>query len=787
MHRKTIRRSGSTFLLLALALAPQALPGASTPSISGYAPAATVSLVDLQTITVYGSDFQRGLSVKLTDPSGRTSLLNAGRVSQVSANSFQLLSRFTAAGDYQLQVTNPDGGVSNAQQLTVTEKPQPAVSGTNPYSAMVAAKEQVVTVLGSGFRTGLSVYLSRPGGGNELVQELRITNLTANQFELHAVLDRVGRYELWVTDPDGVQSNSYSFAVTSAQGPVRLFSINPSSPLVSSEVQVITVTGFAFQPGLAATVTSPSAGTTVLAGPGRVRNVTSTNFLLTATFTEPGDHTMQITNPDGGQSGVITFRVGDSGAMPEITSVLPAPVLASPQGVTLTVLGSSFEPGLNLSILSPDGVLSVFAAGQIFDLSSSSFSVVYGFATPGDYTLQVQAASTAKSKSYVLHVAAVSSAPTILSYAPIGLTTSSTPQTVTVHGYNFQPGLKAVWITSQGYTVPVPDLDASRVTSIGFEVNGTFPAEGTYLLQVTNPDGVKSDYFPIRVGAPGPSSPHITSHSPQPIAASANVRSLLVQGGDFIYGLSAILTLPDSTPVTYTPDQIQGITFSSFVIATSFQQTGNYTLQVKNPDGTLSNLYTFTVNAPPPSPVISSIAPTPVRVAITGQTIAVNGAGFLPGLKVHVTANPPMGDPTTIEVQAPQIQSVTPTGFLMTVSLSQPWTYDIQVDNPDGTQSNVFSFTVLDGVSQPAISGYIPTPYFMLTGQNFLDGLTVSVWTGSGDIYQLTGLAPLCSIDEKGMSHCTLTLPITLVATGTWRFRVFNPDGGQSSTFEIAF
>lgn len=787
MHRKTIRRSGSTFLLLALALAPQALPGASTPSISGYAPAATVSLVDLQTITVYGSDFQRGLSVKLTDPSGRTSLLNAGRVSQVSANSFQLLSRFAVAGDYQLQVTNPDGGVSNAQKLTVTEKPQPAISGTNPYSAMVAPKEQVVTVLGSGFRTGLSVYLSRPGGGNELVQELRITNLTATQFELHAVLDRVGRYALWVTDPDGVQSNSYSFAVTSAQGPVRLFSINPSSPLVSSEVQVITVTGFAFQPGLAATVTSPSAGTTVLAGPGRVRNVTSTSFLLTATFTEPGDHTMQITNPDGGQSGVITFRVGDSGPMPVISSVLPTPVLASPQGVTLTVLGSGFEPGLSLSILSPDGVLSVFAAGPIFDLSPTSFSVVYGFTNPGDYTLQVQLPSTAKSKSYVLHVPAVSGAPVILSYAPLSLTTSSAPQTISIHGYNFQPGLKASWITSTGYPLPVLDLDPTTVSPIGFDVSATFVAQGTYLLQVTNPDGVKSDYFPIRAGVPGPSTPHISSHSPQPIAASSIVRSLKVQGGDFINGLTATLTLPDSTPVTYTADQIQGTTFSSFVISSSFQQPGNYTLQVANPDGALSNDYTFTVNPPPPAPVISSITPSPVRVAVPGQTIVVNGSGFLPGLKVHVTANPAMGTPTTIEVQAPQIQSVTPTSFLMTVSLSQPWTYDIQVDNPDGTQSNVFSFTVLDGVSQPAISGYVASPSFMLTGVNFLDGIAVSVWTGNGEIRQFTGLTPLCSIDEKGLNRCTLTLPITLVGTGTWRFRVFNPDGGQSSTFEIAF
>ncbi|MGC4050703.1 MAG: hypothetical protein QM757_15110 [Paludibaculum sp.] len=787
MNRNTIRRSGSTFLLLALALAPQALPGASTPSISGYAPAATVSVVDLQTLTVYGSGFQRGLSVKLTDPSGRSSLLNSGRISQVSTNSFQLLTRFSAAGDYQIQVTNPDGGLSNQQKITVTAKPEPTITGTNPYSAMVDSKEQVLTVVGSGFRTGLTVYLSRPGGASELVQDLRITNLTANQFELHAVLDRVGRYELWLTDPDGVQSNSYAVAVTSSQSPVRLFSINPASPLVSSEVQVITVSGFAFQPGLAATITSPSAGTTVVAGPGRVRNVTSTNFLLTTTFLEPGDHTMQITNPDGGQSGVITFRVGDAGEMPAISMVQPAPILASPQSVTINVLGSGFEPGLNLSILRPDGSLSVFAAAQIFDLTSSSFSVVSSFSSPGDYVLQVQVPSTAKSKTYVLHVLALTNAPVILSYAPIGITAASVVQTVTVHGYNFKPGLKAVWLTSQGFTLPAPDIDPSTVSAIGFDAGGTFVSDGTYLLQVINPDGAKSDYFPIRVGTPGPSAPHISSHSPQPIAASGSIRSLLVQGGDFIYGMTATLIQPDSSPVIYTADQIQGVTFSSFVINAAFIQPGGYKLQVANPDGTLSNVYEFTVDVAPPSPVISSIAPTPIHVNVNGQTIVVNGGGFLPGLKARLIAHPPADSPIVVEVQPSQIQSVTPTSFLLTVTVSQAWTYDIQVDNPDGTQSNLFSFIPVEGISQPIISGYVPTPYFMLTGLNFQDDLSVTIWPGSGDIYQLTGLTPLCAIDESGLNRCTLQLPITLTATGTWRFRVFNPDGGQSSTFEIKY
>ncbi|QOY90087.1 hypothetical protein [Paludibaculum fermentans] len=787
MNRKLTRQFGSSLVLLACALAPQALPGASTPSISGYAPAATVSVVDLQSIAVYGSGFQRGLSVKLTDPAGRTTLLAASRISQVAANSFQFISRFPVAGDYQVQVTNPDGGVSNAQKLAVTEKPEPTITGVAPGSLLVGAKEQSVTVTGSGFRTGLSVYVSLPGGGNDLAQDLRITSLTANQFDMHLVLDRVGQYGLWVTDPDGAQSKSFSFAVTRSQAAVQLTGINPSSPVVSADIQLLSISGSGFQPGLAATLTNPSAGTSVLAGPSYIRNVTPTGFSLVTTFAEPGTHTLRVTNPDGGQTGALSFEVGAGGASPQISSVLPAPVVASPQSVTLTVLGSGFDGGLSLSILRPDGGFSVLAGNQFFDFSASAFSVVYSFATPGNYTLQFTALSGAKSKSFVLNVPAVSTAPVILAYSPLVLQQSGQLQAVTVHGLNFKPGLKAVWLTPHGFTAPAQEIDPSTVTAAGFDVLGSFDDNGTYLLQVINPDGAKSDYFPIRIGTPGPSSPLISSHAPNPLAASGNVRSLLVQGGDFISGLSATLTAPDTTFVQYTPDQIQGVSFSSFVIAASFPQTGNYTLRVTNPDGSLSNLYTITVDPAPESPTISSISPAPVRAAATGQTLSINGGGFLPGLKVHVTPHPPSGTAATFDVDPAQVQFVSSTGFLITASFSQPWTYDIQIDNPNGTQSNVFPITVLDGVSQPALSGYTVSPSFALTGQNLQNGLSVTIWPGVGDPYQLTGLTPLCQLDSKGINRCILALPVSLVYTGTWRFRVFNPDGGQSSTFEIAF
>lgn len=780
-------RRGAALVCAALAWSAPILLGSAKPVISGYAPAATVSVVEMETISVFGSSFQRGLTVKVTDPAGHASVLNASRVSRVTANRFQFQSRFPSAGTYQVVVTNPDGGASDPLPLPVTATPQPVVSGINPASLLVGTAEQAVTVSGSGFRTGLSVFVTRPGGGNVFVSDIRVANLTASQFDMQLVLDQVGRYTLWVTDPDGAQSPLFTFPVTRSQATVQITGITPASPGVSEGLQVLKVSGYGFQPGLAATLTNPSAGTTVWAGAGRIANVTNSSFDLYATLSEPGGHQLRVANPDGGQSSTFNFPVGDT-ATPRITGILPAPLAAGPDSVTLTVLGGGFEDGIFFSLLRPDGSVSLFANAQVVDASPGSFSIVTSFTSPGDYTLQVENAAGAKSKPYLLHVGSTSTAPIVLSYSPLVLQQGYQLQTVNVQGMNFQPGLKAIWITPQGLTVPADAIDPSLVTATGFPVTGSFYDDGAYLLQVVNPDLATSDYFPIRVGTPGASHPVLTSHSPAPLAAGASVRPLLVKGGDFLPGLTATLTLPDTSVVSYAPDQVQGVTFSSFVLSVAFIQSGDYTLHITNPDGAPSNVYTFAVDPAPESPTISSVAPDTIRVATDGQTLSVNGSNFLPGATVHLTVHPPSGTATTVTLDPAQVQFVSQSSLLITVSLPNPWTYELQLDNPDGTQSNVFAFTVLATVSTPAISDYSVLSDFYLIGQNFQTGMSVTIWPGTGDApYQATGLAPYCVVDTYGVSQCMVKVPVSLVYAGTWRFRAFNPDGGLSSTFEIAF
>src|ERR1035441_8284137 len=84
----------------------------STPSISSISPANPTSSGSNQTVTVYGSQFQSGLTVTV-GYSGGSSTLSGSQIQSVTANSFQMIILLNNPGSYTIRVNNPDGGQSN--------------------------------------------------------------------------------------------------------------------------------------------------------------------------------------------------------------------------------------------------------------------------------------------------------------------------------------------------------------------------------------------------------------------------------------------------------------------------------------------------------------------------------------------------------------------------------------------------------------------------------------------------------------------------------------------------
>src|SRR5258705_3686438 len=115
--------------------------------------------------------------------------------------------------------------------------------------------------------------------------------------------------ETWtikVSNPDGGQSNTFSFTATAAAPAIS--SISPANPTHSGSNQTVTVLGSNFQAGLTVSVTFPGGGGTTLSG-SQIQNVTSTSFQMIITFGSSGLWGIRSNNPGGQSSSNFSFNV----------------------------------------------------------------------------------------------------------------------------------------------------------------------------------------------------------------------------------------------------------------------------------------------------------------------------------------------------------------------------------------------------------------------------------------------------------------------------------------------
>jgi hypothetical protein len=169
-------------------------------------------------------------------------------------------------------------------------------------------------------------------------------------------------------------------------------------------------------------------------------------------------------------------------------------------------------------------------------------------------------------------------------------------------------------------------------------------------------------------------------------------------------------------------------------------------------------------------------------VSGSNQNVTVSGSSFQSGLTVSITF--PGGGGTTLS--GSQIQSVSSGSFVMVATLSATGTWSIRVNNPDGGQSNTFFFNV-QSASTPGISSVSPASptrsdsdqNVLVSGSNFVSGLTVTVFIPGG------GTATLSGSQIQSVSSGSFTMVVTLNVVGQYGIRVNNPGGAQSNTFNF--
>ena len=225
----------------------------------------------------------------------------------------------------------------------------------------------------------------------------------------------------------------------------------------------VTISGFGFSPGTAATV--KASGQNVTFKSVGVVNATTIDARLTIAAGAPIG-TRSITITQGSNSGRCTACLKIDPA-PTIASVTPSTVA---QGVThqITVSGTAFVPGATVNFTGP----STKITATILNLTSTSLSVktvVAKAAPPGSYTLNLTNGNGGKVS--LPSALIVSPAPTITNVSPSTLAPGQTsPFTITGTGF------------SRDATVTLPGgvtLSGVSVSADGTTITGTIKVGAT--------------------------------------------------------------------------------------------------------------------------------------------------------------------------------------------------------------------------------------------------------------------------------------------------------------------
>ena len=270
-------------------------------------------------VTITGTNFVDGATVTFGGVSGTgVTFQNAGTLTATTPSH--------AAGQVDVTVTNPDGGIG-ALTDGFRYNALPTVTVVNPASGVVSGGT-VVTITGTNFVDGATVTFGGIAGAGVTFQDA--TTLTATT-PAHAA----GQVDVTVTNPDGgIGALTDGFRYNALP---TVTTVNPASGVVSGGT-VVTITGTNFVDGATVTFGGVSGTGVTFQNAGTLTATTPSHAA--------GQVDVTVTNPDGG-IGALTdgFRYN---ALPTVTVVNPASGVVS-GGTVVTITGTNFVDGATVT------------------------------------------------------------------------------------------------------------------------------------------------------------------------------------------------------------------------------------------------------------------------------------------------------------------------------------------------------------------------------------------------------------------------------------------------------
>ncbi len=112
----------------------------------------------------------------------------------------------------ELKVTN-SSGLTNTANATIVINEVPRIDSISPTNPTHSGVDQDISIFGLNFQFNLTVAITFPNGGGTTLSGTQIRNVTPTSFVMRATLGSAGFWKIQVNNPDGGQSNLFTFTV----------------------------------------------------------------------------------------------------------------------------------------------------------------------------------------------------------------------------------------------------------------------------------------------------------------------------------------------------------------------------------------------------------------------------------------------------------------------------------------------------------------------------------------------------------------------------------------------
>jgi hypothetical protein len=455
----------------------------------------------------------------------------------------------------------------------------------------------VITITGTNFVSGATVSF----GSNSATAVTFVSATSLKATTPASTGDAGGAVNVTVTNPDALAATLTNGLMYKYPAPT-ITKISPTAATPKGGTS-ITITGTNFLSGAKVAFGSNSATAVTFVSGTTLKATTPAS-----TGDAEGQVNVTVTNPDT-QAGTLTNGLMYQYPAPTITSISPA--VATPAGGTsITITGTGFISGAKVAFGANSATAVTFVSATTLKATTpASTGKAEGEVNVTVTNPDSQAATLTNGLMYQYP------APTITSISPAVASTSG-GTVITITGTHFLSGATAGFGPNNATEVTFVNSTTLKATAPASTLSSQ---EGTVTVWVTNPDG-QTALLPQGLLYHLP--PSLTSLSPASGLPEGGY-TVTLNGQYFRTGARVLFGTVAATSVIFNSN-------TTLTVTVPAEATGTVNVTEENTDGlstVLKDGFTF-------SPVAVTQVSPPVGPTSGGNTVTIQGAGFISGSTV---------------------------------------------------------------------------------------------------------------------------------------------------------